>query len=54
VVDFPQLEYLPTTLRRRKAFANAAGAGLCVYELSSKDRDVKATDELKELYHALF
>jgi chromosome partitioning protein len=54
VADFPQIKYLPATLRRRKAFANAAGAGLCVYELVSKDKDQKACDELTALYAALF
>jgi chromosome partitioning protein len=54
VADFPQLQYLPAILRRRKSFANAAGVGLCVYELSSKDKDVKACEELKELYSMLF
>jgi chromosome partitioning protein len=53
VADFAQLEYLPTPLRRRKAFANAAGAGLCVFELK-KDKDIKANEELQELYNALF
>jgi chromosome partitioning protein len=43
---------LPTPLRRRKAFANAAGAGLCVLEL--KPQDGKASDELNALVSALF
>jgi chromosome partitioning protein len=54
VNDFPQLTYLSTALRRRKSFANAAGAGMCVYELNTRDRDAKANDELKALYSALF
>jgi chromosome partitioning protein len=54
VADFPQLEYLPFALRRRKSFANAAGGGLCVYELGSRKKDPKASDELRELYAALF
>jgi chromosome partitioning protein len=54
VKDFPQLQYLPATLRRRKSFANAAALGFCVYELSSKDKDLKACDELKILYNILF
>ena len=52
VADVPQFEYLPTPLRRRKAFANAAGAGLSVLEI--KPQDVKASDELKKLVSALF
>ena len=52
VADVPQFEYLPAPLRRRKAFANAAGAGLSVLEL--KPQDSKASDELKALVSALF
>jgi chromosome partitioning protein len=55
VADFPQLTYLPTTLRRRKSFANAAAAGMCVFELRSRnDKDAKANDELNALYEAVF
>ena len=52
VADVPQFEYLATTIRRRKAFANAAGAGLSVLEL--KPADKKAIDELNALINALF
>lgn len=52
VADVPQFEYLSTPLRRRKAFSNAAGAGLSVLEI--KPQDAKASDELKELVSALF
>jgi chromosome partitioning protein len=52
VADVPQFEYLPAPLRRRKAFANAAGAGLSVLEI--KPQDAKASDELKALVSALF
>ncbi|MEJ7804460.1 MAG: AAA family ATPase [Telluria sp.] len=52
VADVPQFEYLPTVIRRRKSFSNAAGAGLSVLELNPKDR--KASDELKALLEALF
>lgn len=52
VADVPQFEYLPTIIRRRKAFANAAGAGLSVLELKPEDK--KATEELKSLLKALF
>jgi len=52
VAEVPQFEYLPTSLRRRKAFANAAGSGLCVFEF--KPTDVKAALELNALINALF
>ena len=52
VADVPQFEYLPTAIRRRKAFANAAGAGLSVLEL--KPQDKKAMAELDALVSALF
>ena len=52
VADVPQFEYLNTPIRRRKAFANAAGQGLSVLEL--KPTDAKAVKELNALVHALF
>ena len=52
VGDVPQFEYLATPIRRRKAFANAAGAGLSVLEQKPVDR--KATEELNALIAALF
>jgi chromosome partitioning protein len=52
VSDLPQLEYLPTPIRRRKAFANAAGQGLSVLEL--KPADPKAIGEINALVNALF
>lgn len=52
VADVPQFEYLPLPIRRRKAFANAAGAGLSVLEI--KPADKKATDEINALVNALF
>ncbi|ECU3336517.1 chromosome partitioning protein ParA [Salmonella enterica subsp. enterica serovar Montevideo] len=52
VADVPQFEYLPTPIRRRKAFANAAGAGLSVLEL--KPQDKKAIAELNALISELF
>lgn len=51
LVNFPQLAYLPTPIRRRKSVANAAGYGLSVLELMPKDK--KAIDELKALNDAL-
>ena len=52
VAEVPQFEYLPAPLRRRKAFANAAGSGQCVLEL--KPQDAKASAELKVLIDTLF
>lgn len=52
VAEVPQFEYLPTPLRRRKAFANAAGAGMSVLE--AKPKDGKAIAELQALINALF
>lgn len=52
VADVPQFEYIDTALRRRKAFANAAGQGLSVLEI--KPQDIKASEELKQLIKALF
>lgn len=52
VAAFPQFVYLPTPVRRRKAFANACGAGLCVSELTPKDS--KAIAELESVISSLF
>ena len=52
VADIEQFEYLPTMIRRRKAFANAAGAGLSVDEIRPIDK--KANDELNNLMEILF
>ena len=52
VADVPQLQYLPTPIRRRKAFSNAAGQGLSVLEHKPADR--KAIDELNALIYELF
>lgn len=52
VADLPQFQYLTTPLRRRKAFANAAGQGLSVLEI--KPQDTKASDEFKALVSTLF
>ncbi|MEC5215026.1 chromosome partitioning protein [Polaromonas sp. CG_9.5] len=52
VADIPQFEYLNTPIRRRKAFANAAGQGLSVLEIKPSDK--KAFDELNALVNALF
>lgn len=52
VSEIPQFTYLPTPLRRRKAFANAAGAGQSVLEI--KPQDTKASAEMESLIKALF
>ena len=52
VADVPQLEFLDTPIRRRKAFASAGGMGLSVLESRPKDR--KAIDELNALLRTLF
>lgn len=52
VAEIPQFEYLATPIRRRKAFANAAGAGLSVLEM--KPVDHKASGELSALIDVLF
>lgn len=52
VADYPQFEYLPTPIRRRKSFANAAGQGLSVLEI--KPTDKKAVNELNALIKLLF
>ena len=52
VAELPLFEYLHSPLRRRKAFANAAGAGLSVLEISPPDR--KAISELNALVTMVF
>ena len=52
VADVPQFTYLPTPIRRRKAFSNAGGSGMSVAELSP--RDPKACAELDTLVSSLF
>lgn len=52
VAGIPQFDYLPTPVRRRKAFSNAGGAGLAVAELAP--RDLKAIAEIDSLISSLF
>jgi chromosome partitioning protein len=52
VADVPQFEYLPLPIRRRKAFANAAGADMSVLEI--KPADKKANEEINAIINALF
>lgn len=47
VNQHPELEYVDAPIHRRKAYANAAGQGLSVQELSSID--VKANSEISRL-----
>ncbi len=47
-----QFVYLPTPIRRRKAFSNAGGAGLSVLELTPKD--TKAEAEIRTLTESIF
>ncbi|MBZ6383995.1 AAA family ATPase [Sphingomonas sanguinis] len=52
VKEFPQFEYLPFPIRRRKAFSNAGGSGLAISEMPAKD--TKAAAELDTLIASLF
>lgn len=52
LADYPQLALLDAPIRRRKAFANAIGAGLSVEELTP--RDPKACEELAQLARNVF
>lgn len=52
VSEVSQFIYLPTPIRRRKAFSNASGAGLAVSEMTPKD--AKATAEMAALMSAIF
>lgn len=52
VAEVPQFQYLTTPIRRRKAFANAAGSGLSVFELKQKDQ--KASQEMNNLINKVF
>jgi chromosome partitioning protein len=52
LADFPQLEYLPTPIRRRKPVANAAGQGLSVLEAVPKDS--KASEEMNAFVNAVY
>lgn len=52
VESYPDLVYLDAPIHRRKAFANAAGQGLGVQELSPVD--AKASAELSYLVKAIY
>ena len=48
----PALEFIPTAIGNRKAFANAATQGLAVVEL--RPHDLKANEEMGRLFGYLF
>ena len=48
----PALEFIPTAIGNRKAFANAASQGLAVVEL--RPHDIKANEEMGKLLGYLF
>lgn len=50
--NFPELDYLPTPIMRRKSIANAVGQGMCVLETTPKDK--KAIQELNFLMASVF
>lgn len=52
IADFPSITLLDTPIRRRKAFANAAGEGMSVLE--HEPADMKARAELEALVNAVF
>ena len=52
LVDYPEIQYLDTPIRRRKSIANAAGNGMSVLELMPKDE--KAIAELNALLEAIY
>jgi len=52
LADFPEMTYLDTPIRRRKAIATASGYGLGVSEM--KIKDAKAVKEIDDLAKAVF
>lgn len=53
LASFPQLTYLPFPISNRKAFSNAAGIGLAVFE--AEQPDLKAIAEIENLFnHVLY
>jgi chromosome partitioning protein len=52
LADFPGIQLLDTPIRRRKAFANAAGEGMSVLE--SEPADPKARAEVQALVDAIY
>ena len=54
VRDLESLMLLIPTVGRRKAFANAIAQGRSVLELATRDKDIKAINELNELVTAVY
>lgn len=52
VADYPNMQYVATPIRRRKAIANAAGQGMSILEYSPKD--AKGIEEMNALANAVF
>jgi chromosome partitioning protein len=52
VADFPEMQYIPAPIRRRKAIANAAGQGMGIMEYTPKDS--KGIEEMAALVQAVF
>lgn len=53
LTSFPELTYLPFPISNRKAFSNAAGLGLAVFEAETPD--MKAVAEIEKLFnHVLY
>jgi chromosome partitioning protein len=52
VADYPNMRYIPTPLRRRKALATAAGQGMSILEHSPKD--AKGIEEMTALVTSVF
>jgi chromosome partitioning protein len=52
VADYPNMQYIATPIKRRKAIANAAGQGLSILEYTPKD--AKGIDEMTALVNAVF
>ena len=49
LTTFPQIKYLPYPISNRKAFSNAAGTGLAVFEVEQPD--LKAVAEIDNLFN---
>ncbi|HGJ5891562.1 MAG TPA: AAA family ATPase [Arsenophonus apicola] len=52
ILDYPELKFIPHHIVGRKAFSNAAGSGLCVFEI--KPQDEKANKELHTIMNILY
>ncbi|MCC5611288.1 AAA family ATPase [Nostoc sp. CHAB 5834] len=49
LANYPQIKYLPHPISNRKAFSNAAGVGLAVFEAETPD--LKAVAEINALFN---